>query len=221
MLLDSKYDVYRLFNTFKNNSQLWLWQTKAVCCFQSDLSRMTFQEKISRLGAFQTFVRRIEPVRDISFGVSVFNTFLLTQPHKPAITSLSSWKIEDVLSDDIISWRYYCDKPRSWEKGGPSPGEQNELIRCFGSQTKSKRVTCLLQRRQLRNDLPQKHKVWARLLPSGVERNNWMPAKATQTLTVQRPVKPALHQPHLPHLPCPLRVKIVHLPTKTSWFGLP
>jgi hypothetical protein len=26
------------------------------------------------------------------------------------------------------------DKPRSWEKGGPSPGEQNEVIRCFGSQ---------------------------------------------------------------------------------------
>lgn len=107
-------------------------------------------------------------MRHIIWGEHVQHVFT----HAASQTSLSSWKIEDVLSDDIISWRNYCDKPRSWEKGGPSPGEQNEVIRCFGSQTKSKRVTCMLQRRQLRNDLPQKHKVWARLPRSGVERNS-------------------------------------------------
>ena len=40
-----------------------------------------------------------------------------------------------MLSDEIIPWRKgYYDKPRSWEKGGPSPGDQNEVTRRFGSQ---------------------------------------------------------------------------------------
>ena len=47
----------------------------------------------------------------------------------------------------------------------------------------------------------QKHKVLARLLPSGAERNVSMPANANQTQTVQQPVKAAVRQPHLPHLP--------------------
>lgn len=122
--------IYRLFNTFKNNSQLW--QTKAVCCFQSDLSRMTFQEKISCLGAFQTFVRRVEPICDISSGVSIFNTFLLTHPHKPAYQTGKLRTCSRMTS--FLGGITNYDKPRSWEKGGPSPGEQNEVIRCFGSQ---------------------------------------------------------------------------------------
>lgn len=82
----------------------------------------------------------------------------------------------------------------------PSPGEQNEVTRRFGSQKSFKRMACLLQGKQVRNGFPQKHKVLARLLPSGTDRNASMPTEAPQTPTVQQPVKAALRQPHLRHL---------------------
>lgn len=83
--------------------------------------------KISR-----TYSLSAEPNQYASQGVSIFNNVFTDTPTR---TSLSNWSIEESISQEAIPWRRgYYDKPRSWEKMGPSPGDINEVTRRFADQ---------------------------------------------------------------------------------------
>eukprot|EP00438_Fugacium_kawagutii_P033854 Skav233667 [mRNA] locus=scaffold976:120683:121243:- [translate_table: standard] len=65
-------------------------------------------------------------------GVTIYNHVFTDTPSRE---SLSDWKIETTSPDEPVPWRRgYYDKPRSWEKSGPSPGDQNQVTRRFSSQ---------------------------------------------------------------------------------------
>jgi hypothetical protein len=110
------------------------------------------------------------------------------------------------------------DKPRSWEKGGPSPGEQNEVIRCFGSQKNPSRdmpppkKTIEERLAAKAQSLSKAAAKWRRKKHiNASERDSDSDSSTTsETSTISRICRA-----------CPLRVKIVGLPTKTSFFGLP
>lgn len=83
--------------------------------------------KISR-----TYSLSGEPNRYAATGVSIFNHVFTDTPSR---TPLSNWQIEEITSEELVPWRKgYYEKPRSWEKSGPSPGDTNEVTRRFGSQ---------------------------------------------------------------------------------------
>lgn len=65
-------------------------------------------------------------------GISIYNHVFTDVT---STTSLSNWTIEETSSDEAIAWRRgYYDKPRSWEKTGPAPGDRNEVTRRFDAQ---------------------------------------------------------------------------------------
>jgi len=85
--------------------------------FDPGLNRPSLRKTLQcpELKISRTYSLSGELNRHATSGVSIFNHVFTDTPSR---TSLSNWKIEEMLSDELIPWRKgYYDKPRSWEKG--------------------------------------------------------------------------------------------------------